>query len=145
MNFPNSVTLIEVGLRDGFQFETKVAPTELKLEIISELVQAGLKHIQVVSFVNPKRVPQMADAEELLRRLPKQDGVIYSGLVLNTKGLERAYLAGLETGIWESESDIEKLPRESDCFKPGMSEDKRSSLYKGWRATVNKAFADLIE
>jgi len=97
MNFPNSVRLIEVGLRDGFQFETKVAPTELKLEIISELVQAGLKHIQVTSFVNPKRVPQMADAEDLLRRLPKQDGITYSGLVLNTKGLERACRAGLES------------------------------------------------
>jgi len=96
MNFPNSVRLIEVGLRDGFQFETKVAPTELKLDIISELLQAGLKHIQVASFVNPKRVPQMADAEELIRRLPKQDGVIYSGLVLNTKGLERACRVGLE-------------------------------------------------
>jgi len=96
MNFPNSVRLIEVGLRDGFQFETKVAPTELKLEIISELVQAGLKQIQVISFVNSKRVPQMADAEELIRRLPKQDGVIYSGLVLNTKGLERACRVGLE-------------------------------------------------
>jgi len=96
MNFPNSVRLIEVGLRDGFQFESKVAPTELKLEIISELVQAGLKQIQVISFVNSKRVPQMADAEELIRRLPKQDGLIYSGLVLNTKGLERACRAGLE-------------------------------------------------
>ena len=97
MNFPNSVRLIEVGLRDGFQFESKVAPTEFKLEIISELVQAGLKQIQVISFVNSKRVPQMADAEELIRRLPKQDGVIYSGLVLNTKGLERACRAGLES------------------------------------------------
>ena len=97
MNFPNSVRLIEVGLRDGFQFESKVAPTELKLEIISELVQAGLKQIQVISFVNSKRVPQMADAEELIRRLPKQDGLIYSGLVLNTKGLERACRAGLES------------------------------------------------
>jgi len=97
MNFPNSVRLIEVGLRDGFQFESKVAPTELKLEIISELVQAGLKHLQIASFVNPKRVPQMADAEELLRRLPKQDGVVFSGLVLNTKGLERACRAGLES------------------------------------------------
>lgn len=96
MNFPNSVRLIEVGLRDGFQFESKVAPTEFKLEIISELVQAGLKQIQVISFVNSKRVPQMADAEELIRRLPKQDGVIYSGLVLNTKGLERACRVGLE-------------------------------------------------
>ncbi len=97
MDFPNSVRLIEVGLRDGFQFESKVAPTELKLEIISELVQAGLKHLQIASFVNPKRVPQMADAEELLRRLPKHDGVVFSGLVLNTKGLERACRAGLES------------------------------------------------
>ena len=95
-NLPNEVTLIEVGPRDGFQFEKQFIPTELKSEIIRRLVEAGLKHIQVASFVNPSRVPQMADAEEVVSRLPEPAGVIFSGLVLNPKGLQRALRAGLK-------------------------------------------------
>jgi len=93
---PDKVTLIEVGPRDGFQFEKQVIPTEMKVETINALVGAGLKHIQVVSFVNPSRVPQMADAEEVVNRLPESKGVIFSGLVLNTRGVQRALQAGLK-------------------------------------------------
>lgn len=88
--YPNEVTLIEVGPRDGFQFETRIVPTALKLEIIGGLVAAGLKQIQVASFVHPRRVPQMADAESLLQALPVREEVLFSGLVLNRQGLERA-------------------------------------------------------
>ena len=95
-DLPKEVTLIEVGPRDGFQFEKQFIPTELKSEIIRRLVEAGLKHIQVVSFVNPSRVPQMADAEEVVSRLPEPAGVIFSGLVLNSKGLQRGLRAGLK-------------------------------------------------
>jgi len=95
-NLPKEVTLIEVGPRDGFQFEKQFIPTELKSEIIRRLVEAGLKHIQVASFVNPSRVPQMADAEEVVSRLPEPAGVIFSGLVLNPNGLQRALRAGLK-------------------------------------------------
>ncbi|MDM8550757.1 hydroxymethylglutaryl-CoA lyase [Desulfobacterales bacterium HSG2] len=94
-NFPDKATLTEVGPRDGFQFEAKVVPTEIKVEIISRLIEAGLKRIQATSFVHPKLVPQMADAEELLSRLPKREDVLYSGLALNIKGVERAHTAGL--------------------------------------------------
>jgi hydroxymethylglutaryl-CoA lyase len=93
--YPDQVTLIEVGPRDGFQFESKIIPTSLKVEIISGLVAAGLKQIQVTSFVHPQRVPQMADAESLLRALPAWENVDLSGLVLNRQGLERAHRAGL--------------------------------------------------
>jgi hydroxymethylglutaryl-CoA lyase len=93
--YPDRVTLIEVGPRDGFQFESKIIPTSLKVEIISGLVAAGLKQIQVTSFVHPQRVPQMADAESLLRALPVWENVDLSGLVLNRQGLERAHRAGL--------------------------------------------------
>ena len=96
VNLPKEVTLIEVGPRDGFQFEKQMIPTEMKVEIINDLVEAGLKHIQVASFVNPARVPQMADAEEVVSRLPESPGVIFSGLVLNPKGLQRALRAGLK-------------------------------------------------
>jgi hydroxymethylglutaryl-CoA lyase len=95
--FPSRVTLFEVGPRDGFQFEQTVIPTELKLEMVQGLIAAGLKNIQVTSFVNPRKVPQMADAEELVRRLPKDAGVCFSGLVLNRIGLERACKSGLGT------------------------------------------------
>jgi len=95
MNFPNKITFIEVGPRDGFQLETKIIPTGLKVEIICELIEAGLKQIQVTSFVHPKIVPQMADAEEVLNRLPKQEDVIFNALVLNTRGVERARAAGV--------------------------------------------------
>ena len=85
-SYPDQVTLIEVGPRDGFQFESKIIPTPLKVEIISGLVAAGLKQIQVTSFVHPQRVPQMADAESLLRALPVWENVELSGLVLNREG-----------------------------------------------------------
>ena len=96
LNLPDKITLIEVGPRDGFQFEKKIIPTNLKVEIISDLVDAGLKDIQVTSFVHPDVVPQMADAEDLLKRLPKKWDVRYSALVLNEKGVERAHLSGLQ-------------------------------------------------
>jgi len=95
-DLPDKVTLVEVGPRDGFQFEKQMIPTEMKVEIINDLVEAGLKHIQVASFVNPARVPQMADAEAVVSRLPESPGVIFSGLVLNPKGLQRALRAGLK-------------------------------------------------
>ena len=95
-SYPDQITLIEVGPRDGFQFESKIIPTPLKVEIISGLVAAGLKQIQVTSFVHPQRVPQMADAESLLRALPVWENVELSGLVLNRQGLERAHRAGLQ-------------------------------------------------
>ena len=95
MQFPKRVTLCEVGPRDGFQFEETPIPTDLKVEAITALADAGLPIIQVTSFVHPKWVPQMADAEEVVRRLPEREGVRYTGLALNTKGVERAHAAGL--------------------------------------------------
>lgn len=95
MTLPSIVTIVEVGPRDGFQLESRIIPTDLKLDIITGLASAGLKHIQVASFVNPKRVPQMADVEELVRRLPETQSVTFFGLALNTVGVTRASQAGL--------------------------------------------------
>jgi len=100
--YPKRVTLIEVGPRDGFQFEEKIVPTTLKVEIILRLVDAGFKHIQVASFVHPCKVPQMADAEMLLSALPEIPGVAFSALALNMAGVERAIgsrLAHIEVSI----------------------------------------------
>lgn len=72
-----------------------VIPADQKVALITDLASAGLKHIQVTSFVHPKIVPQMADAEEVCARLPKAPGVVYTGLALNLRGVERAHNAGL--------------------------------------------------
>jgi len=92
----NKIILEEQGLRDGFQTLEQVIPTKKKLEYIDRLVLAGLTRIQVASFVHPKLVPQMADAETICAQLDKKVGVIYSGLVLNLKGVERGITAGLD-------------------------------------------------
>ncbi len=96
MNISEKVTIVEVGPRDGFQLEKKLIPLDLKLDIISMLANSGIKQIQVASFVNSRLVPKMADAEELVRRLPCQNDITYFGLALNKKGVERAYNCGLE-------------------------------------------------
>lgn len=95
ISLPDRVTICDVGPRDGFQFEDQFIPTELKVEIITALADAGLPRIQVTSFVHPEWVPQMRDAEEVCERLPEREDVVYAGLALNMKGLERAQAAGL--------------------------------------------------
>ncbi|MDX1546375.1 MAG: hydroxymethylglutaryl-CoA lyase [Rhodothermales bacterium] len=95
MPYPTHAALCEVGPRDGFQFEATPIPTERKVAVITALADAGVPAIQVTSFVHPKWVPQMADAEEVVRRLPERAGVRYTGLALNVRGVERAAAAGL--------------------------------------------------
>lgn len=94
--YPKRVVIDEQGLRDGFQTEKALVPLEQKIEIINRLIASGLKRIQVTSFMHPKRVPQMADAEEICANLPVSDDVLFSGLVLNVKGVQRAAAAGLK-------------------------------------------------
>ena len=89
-NLPRSVRIMEVGPRDGLQIEKTVFSTEQKVDLVNRLVDAGLRQIEVGSFVNPKGVPQMADSDEVFRRLPQRDGVEYHGLWLNARGLDRA-------------------------------------------------------
>ncbi|HVS76821.1 MAG TPA: hydroxymethylglutaryl-CoA lyase [Steroidobacteraceae bacterium] len=89
-----NVELIEVGPRDGLQMQPRLLPTPQKVELIQRLLAAGLRRIEVTSFVNPKKVPQMADAEALLASLPRPEGVCFTGLVLNQQGFERAAAAG---------------------------------------------------
>jgi hydroxymethylglutaryl-CoA lyase len=89
------IVIEDQGPRDGFQVEQRVLSTDQKLHFIGGLVEAGLSRIQVCSFVSPSAVPQMADAEDLCARLKPSTGVIYSGLVLNEKGIDRAIASGL--------------------------------------------------
>ena len=110
----DKIYLTEVGLRDGLQSVAQTVETKDKLFMIDGLIKAGLKNIQVASFVHPKLVPQMADAETLIAQLPEIDEVEYSGLVLNQKGVERAINSGLnkiETSISTSETHSQKNTR----------------------------------
>lgn len=95
-SYPQKIVIEEQGLRDGLQSETLFLPTDKKLELIRAVVDAGLKRVQVTSFVHPRLVPQMADAAEICKGLDNSRDVLYSALVLNTKGLERAAQAGLK-------------------------------------------------
>ncbi len=87
---PRRVSIIEVGPRDGLQSEPEILSTEAKIEFVRRAIDAGIRRMEVTSFVHPKRVPQMADAEALVRGLPDRDDVIYIGLVLNRRGFDRA-------------------------------------------------------
>lgn len=88
------VEIVEVGPRDGLQNESVVLGTAAKVELINRIVAAGVRRLEVASFVNPKKVPQMADAEQILSALPRRADVVYIGLVLNRRGFERALAAG---------------------------------------------------
>ncbi|HEY9522048.1 MAG TPA: hydroxymethylglutaryl-CoA lyase, partial [Thermopolyspora sp.] len=90
------IEVIEVGPRDGLQNEPVIVSTSAKVAYIEALVAAGLRRVEAVSFVHPKRVPQMADAEEVMARVPRVPGVRYAGLVLNERGLDRALKAGVD-------------------------------------------------
>ncbi len=96
MSGSNYVEICEVGPRDGFQFEDMPIPTSTKLEIIHGLVAAGIPRIQVASFVHPDKVPQMADAEDVIAALSPSDNVVYSSLCLNLRGVQRAADSGVK-------------------------------------------------
>ena len=87
----NAIKIIEVGPRDGLQRLSTQLSTQEKIQLIHDLVDSGIQSIQVTSFVHPKIVPQMADAEAVCKGIDRKDGVDYTALILNQKGLERAY------------------------------------------------------
>ena len=92
-----TIEIVEVGPRDGLQSEPEVLSTEAKLSFIQQAIDAGIRRLEVASFVHPKRVPQMADAEALIEVLPDLDDVSYIGLIMNERGLDRA----LQTKVHE--------------------------------------------
>jgi hydroxymethylglutaryl-CoA lyase len=141
-----SIELLEVGPRDGLQMEPGVVSTDVKVELIERLLRAGLKRIEVASFVNPKKVPQMADAEELLSRLKRPAGVWFAGLVLNRKGLDRAIAAGCnEIGMVVVASDTFNRRNQGVSTEESIAawiDIARSARAAGVRAqiTVSAAF-----
>jgi (R)-citramalyl-CoA lyase len=90
------VQVVDVGPRDGLQNEDKSLSPEIRAELCDRLAAAGIPRIEAASFVNPKRVPQMAGAEEVLAAIDRRPGTSYAGLVLNERGYERAVEAGVD-------------------------------------------------
>lgn len=105
-SLPPRVTVVEVGPRDGLQNEKAVIPTSDKIAFVDRLTAAGHQVIEVTAFVSPKRVPQMADAAEVLAGIARRPGVRYAALVPNLAGLDRALAAGVrEVAIFAAASD----------------------------------------
>lgn len=140
------VRIYEVGPRDGLQNEPSPIPTEAKLRFIGLLADAGLREIEATSFVSPRAVPQLADADELMARLQRRTEVRYPVLVPNSRGLERAVAAGVDavcvfTAATESftRANIGMSIAESiDAFRPVIAEARE----RGWwtRGYVSTAF-----
>ncbi|HEX7116450.1 MAG TPA: hydroxymethylglutaryl-CoA lyase [Steroidobacter sp.] len=99
-----SATIVDVTLRDGLQDEPVLVPTSAKLEIASRLARAGVQHMEVTSFVSPRRVPQMADAEKVVLGLPP--GIRPAALIMNERGLQRAIAAFGEGGYRRDSYDL---------------------------------------
>ena len=91
---PERVTIVEVGPRDGLQNESTLVPTATKVALVERLAATGLRHVEATSFVNPKAVPQLADAAEVMGAIERIDGVTYPVLVPNERGYEGALAAG---------------------------------------------------
>lgn len=127
------VSIIEVGPRDGLQSEPEILSTEAKIEFIRRAIDAGVRALEVTSFVHPKRVPQMADAEAVIKALPQRSDVRYIGLVLNQKGFERARDAGL--------GEIGMAVVASDTYNQRNQGVPTSESVKAWLAIAREAKA----
>lgn len=140
------IEIIEVGPRDGLQNESVPVPTEVKVQFIKQLLDAGLKEIEVTSFVSAKWVPQLADAEEVLASLPK--GPLYSALVPNPKGLDRALDTGIERiSLFTAASEAFTLKNINRTIEQSLEDCRividefRSAVPQGFiRAYVSTAF-----
>jgi hydroxymethylglutaryl-CoA lyase len=139
------VRIIEVGPRDGLQNEPGVIPTERKIAFVNALSRTGVTEIEAGSFVSPKAVPQLADSDEVFRKIERMPGVVYSALVPNERGLERARtVAAQKIAVFTAASEtftqrnIHATVRESiERFKPVVSGAKRDGIaVRGYISTV---------
>ena len=100
------VRVQEVGARDGLQNEPQTVPADIKVDLIQRLARAGLPAVEAGAFVSPKWVPQMADSEEVFRRIERRDGVTYPALTPNMRGFDRAIAVGVtEVGVFAAASE----------------------------------------
>src|SRR5580704_6614487 len=107
MDYPQHITLIEVGPRDGLQNESSFVSSEHKIEFINLLSQTGLKHIEVTSFVSAKAIPQLADHDLVYSSIEKIPGIHYSALVPNERGMNKALELGVkEIAVFTAASEL---------------------------------------
>ncbi|MFN2521355.1 MAG: hydroxymethylglutaryl-CoA lyase [Candidatus Limnocylindria bacterium] len=128
---PDRVRIVEVAARDGLQAEARTLPTEIKLELIDRLADAGHSAIEATSFVSPRAVPQLADAEMVLSGLRRRPGVRYPVLVPNERGLERALAAGAD--------EIAVFASASDNYSRKNLGRTRADVLEGYRPVVRRA------
>ena len=146
MPIPVSVRIYEVGPRDGLQNEAMPLSTETKLEYIRLLAAAGLTEIEATSFVSPKAIPQLADADELMSGLPRDAGIRYPVLVPNERGMDRAIRAGADAlAVFTAASDAftqrnigMSIDESLDAFRPVLLKATELGWWK--RAYVSTAF-----
>jgi hydroxymethylglutaryl-CoA lyase len=145
---PERISIVEVAPRDGLQAEDRTLSTDVKLELLERLADAGHTAIEATSFVSPKAVPQLADADELMRRLEPRPGVRYAALVPNAVGLERALASGVrEIAVFASASESyarKNLNRSRDeaigGYEPVIKKAKDAGLRV--RGYLSMVFAD---
>ncbi|GAA5168594.1 MULTISPECIES: hydroxymethylglutaryl-CoA lyase [Amycolatopsis] len=145
---PSRVTIWEVGPRDGLQNESTIVPVEVKLEFLDRLADAGLTTLEATSFVSPKWVPQLADAEQLLDGLQRREGVRYPVLVPNERGLKRALDAGCrDIAIFGSATETfaqrnlnSTVEKQFDMFEPVVSGARDAGM--DVRAYLSMCFGD---
>jgi hydroxymethylglutaryl-CoA lyase len=147
-DLPQQVTVHEVGPRDGLQNEAAIVPVEVKAEFVDRLADAGHKVIETTSFVHPRWVPQLADAEKMLSRLHRRPGVRYPVLVPNLRGLERALAHGVdEIAVFASATETfaaknlnRSLETQFDMFEPVVAGALEAGVRV--RAYVSMCFGD---
>src|SRR5204863_7456688 len=127
-DLPKRVSISEEGPREGFQSEKKIIPVAEKVRLIEALAETGLKHIACVSYVNPKRVPTMADAEEVASKIRQKPGIEYAALWLNQQGLERALRGPLHVdgGVRVTASDTFSRKNIGKAVPDAMVEQRMS-------------------
>lgn len=129
-----SIEIVEVGPRDGLQNEDVLVDTGTKVELIGRLVAAGLRRIEAVSFVHPRLVPQMADAEAVMAALPDADGVSYIGLALNERGVNRALDAGVD--------EVNFVVVATDAFSMRNQGCTTAGSVQTWERVMTLGYAD---
>lgn len=114
-----TAVLTDVVVRDGLQALKTIVPTQRKVELVQDLIAAGCTRLEVASFVNPKLVPTMADADELCRQLPRSVGAQYGGVVLDGRGMDRLLVAELDWGGVVVAASDTFLERNQRCDRAG--------------------------
>jgi hydroxymethylglutaryl-CoA lyase len=134
--FPDSVRVVEVGPRDGLQNEKATIPTSTKIAFVDALSRTGVDEIEVSSFVAPRKIPQLADAEDVFRRINREPGVVYSALVPNLRGLERGLSVVIDRAV--------VFTAASETFNRRNIDATLQDSLKRFRAVVREATASRV-